>query len=117
MKLALISDLHASLVQFEAVLADAARVGVDRFICLGDLMDLGPQPSALLRRVRELGIPCLRGNHDVLDGPSLAPPEVTAWCRTQLDAEGRAFLLALPKELELLLPNGQRLLCFDALPN
>jgi hypothetical protein len=48
MKLALISDLHASLVQFEAVLADAARVGVDRFICLGDLMDLGPQPSALL---------------------------------------------------------------------
>ena len=116
MKLALISDLHASLVQLEAVLADAARAGVDRFVCLGDLMDLGPQPSALIRRVQALGIPCLRGNHDVLDGPELAPPQVNAWCRAQLDAEGRAFLLGLPKDIELVLPGGQRLLCVHGSP-
>lgn len=116
MKLALISDLHSSLVPFEAVLADAARVGVERFICLGDVMDLGPQPSQLVRRIRALGIPCLRGNHDVLSGPSLAPPEVNAWCRTQLDAEGRAFLEALPAELSLELPSGDRLLCVHGSP-
>ncbi len=116
MKLGIISDLHASLVPLEAVLADGARVGVERFICLGDLMDLGPQPVALLRRVQALGIPCLRGNHDALDGPALAPAPVNAWCREQLDAPSRAFLDGLPAELELELPSGDRLLCVHGSP-
>ena len=117
MKLGVISDLHASLVPFEAVLADAARLKVDSFVCLGDLMDLGPQPNELIRRVRELGIPCLRGNHDMLDGEPLAPAHVNAWCRGLVSAETRAFLEGLPAELQQTLPSGDRLLCVHGSPH
>jgi predicted phosphodiesterase len=63
-----------------------------------------------------LGIACLRGNHDVVEGPALAPPQVNAWCRTQLDAEGRAFLESLPASIALELPSGDRLLCVHGSP-
>ena len=44
MHLALISDLHASLRALDAVLDDIDRSGIERVVCLGDIVDLGPQP-------------------------------------------------------------------------
>jgi predicted phosphodiesterase len=104
------------MVQLEAVLADAARVGVDRFVCLGDVNDLGPQPNQLIARLVELEIPCLKGNHDLLHGPALSPPHVNAWCRAQLTAESRAYLEQLPDHYELRLPSGEALLCVHGSP-
>ena len=64
MRVALISDLHGNAVALEAVLRDIARVGVDRTVCLGDTATLGPSPTAVLSRLRDLQIPCIEGNHD-----------------------------------------------------
>ena len=45
MKLALIADIHANLPAFEAVLADIDRRGIDRILCLGDMVGKGPHPA------------------------------------------------------------------------
>jgi Icc-related predicted phosphoesterase len=39
MKLGVVSDIHGNRVALEAVIADAASVGVDRWWVLGDLVD------------------------------------------------------------------------------
>lgn len=45
MKLAVISDIHANLPAFEAVLADIDRRGIDEILCLGDMVGKGPHPA------------------------------------------------------------------------
>lgn len=64
MRLALISDLHGNDVALERVFADARTAGYDQLVCLGDVATLGPRPSQVLGRLRDLGCPCLLGNHD-----------------------------------------------------
>ena len=59
----MISDLHGNELALDAVLADA-RADFDQLVCLGDVATLGPQPSAVLARLRDLGCPCILGNHD-----------------------------------------------------
>lgn len=63
MRTLIVSDIHANLTAFEAVLADAGRV--DRVWCLGDVVGYGPDPNeciALLRQQPEMR--CIMGNHD-----------------------------------------------------
>jgi putative phosphoesterase len=64
MRLALISDLHGNEIALEAVLEDVRTAGCDRLVCLGDVATLGPRPSQVLARLRDLGCECLLGNHD-----------------------------------------------------
>jgi predicted phosphodiesterase len=61
MKLLLISDLHGNKEALDAVLAN---VKYDQVVCLGDLVDYGPDPMAVIDWVRDNKIPTVRGNHD-----------------------------------------------------
>jgi putative phosphoesterase len=63
-RLLLISDLHGNELALEAVLDDARRVGHDQVVCLGDVVTLGPRPHGVLARLRDIGCPCILGNHD-----------------------------------------------------
>lgn len=45
MKIAFISDLHACLTAVQSVLANCQARGVDRIVCLGDVIDMGPEPA------------------------------------------------------------------------
>lgn len=60
-----VGDVHGCLTELDELLStidhDPAR---DRLVFLGDLLDRGPEPVAVLRRVRELGAECLLGNHE-----------------------------------------------------
>ncbi|WP_424017086.1 metallophosphoesterase family protein [Halorientalis pallida] len=62
MRLAVVSDIHANLVAFEAVLSDMPPV--DGYLCAGDVVGYGPWPAECVDRVRELGAPTVMGNHD-----------------------------------------------------
>jgi putative phosphoesterase len=64
MRLALISDLHGNELALETVLADARGIGFDQLACLGDVATLGPRASRVIGRLRDLGCPCILGNHD-----------------------------------------------------
>lgn len=60
MRILLIADIHANLEALRAVL----EVPHDRAICLGDIVDYGPDPDRCIDLLRKKNIPTVRGNHD-----------------------------------------------------
>lgn len=64
MRIAIISDVHGNDVALQATLADIARAQPDQTICLGDVAASGPQPRAVITRLRSLRIPVVMGNAD-----------------------------------------------------
>jgi diadenosine tetraphosphatase ApaH/serine/threonine PP2A family protein phosphatase len=66
LRIALISDVHANLPAFRAVLDDVAEAGVDETWCLGDLVGYGAQPDECVALAREECDVCLVGNHDLV---------------------------------------------------
>lgn len=125
MRVALISDLHANAVALAAVLADIKRVGVDRIVCLGDVATLGPRPDLILDQLRDLGCPCILGNHDefMLD-PALIHTYTEAkvvvdavdWCRDRLRPHDFDFLRSFVPTLEIELDARATLFLFHATP-
>ncbi|MEN6624600.1 MAG: metallophosphoesterase family protein [Candidatus Sumerlaeia bacterium] len=85
-RIALISDVHGNLAGFNAVLADAEACGCDRMVCLGDLVDGGPDDAQVVREIMARRIPCVRGNHDEINGLTL-PPDI------------ERYLASLPEEM------------------
>ncbi len=77
-KTAIISDLHGNVPALEVALEHAFAQGVERVVCLGDVVGYGAQPRQCLARVMELIAPgavdtngkslqeglCLMGNHE-----------------------------------------------------
>ncbi len=63
-RLALISDIHGNYEALQRVLEDIESCACDRIVCLGDLVDGGPEDSKVLETVQARAIPAVRGNHD-----------------------------------------------------
>lgn len=112
MKRAIVSDIHGNLEALEAVLDDAASMGVADIYCLGDMVGYGPNPSECIDRVMTFGA-CVLGNHDQgalfdPEGFSAGAERAIFWTRDQLeslsgDEEQRLrrwnFLCELPRTL------------------
>jgi predicted phosphodiesterase len=64
MRTALNSDIHGNYAGLLAVLADIERQQCDRILCLGDLVDGGPQSIEVVRLFQKQAILSVRGNHD-----------------------------------------------------
>src|SRR5436305_1160850 len=127
MRLAVLSDLHGNLTALEAVLVDMEAQGpFDAFGVAGDLCEWGPQPRAVLERVRTLDCPVVQGNTDrnvTLDPAALRALGKgenaiagLAWTRAQIGAEGAAYLAALPFAWTFAGPRGQDVLMVHANP-
>ncbi|HUK14727.1 MAG TPA: metallophosphoesterase family protein [Thermoanaerobaculaceae bacterium] len=70
MKYLILSDIHANLEAFRAVLSHAARKRRDAVLFLGDVVGYGAAPNQVVERLRRMGnVVSVRGNHDrvVLD--------------------------------------------------
>ncbi|BBE71578.1 metallophosphoesterase family protein [Oharaeibacter diazotrophicus] len=104
MRTALITDIHGNREALEAVLDDIEEVGVDRIVCLGDVVGYGADPEAVVERVARLvedGAVCIRGNHDAAvetGGRRMSENAATAmaWTIGRLSPAHRAFLRDLP---------------------
>jgi putative phosphoesterase len=98
-KIGLFSDVHGNAVAFDTLLADLERHPVDRLVCLGDVIQGGPQPVECLERLRSLDCPVVMGNADwyVLTGDPGVEPEtdnqraVREWTFEQLSDADREF--------------------------
>ena len=68
MRLVLLSDIHANVTAFEAVLADIKMLGYgDAIAILGDLVNYGPRPNEVIDMVEAVSLPVivnLWGNHE-----------------------------------------------------
>lgn len=120
MRMAVISDIHANLEAFRAVLADLREQAPDLVYCLGDNLGYGPEPEAVVELLRAQGIPSVMGNHELglvePDGLARFNPsarrslEITRelisqatldYCRGLprfLSAHGRRFVHGLPPD-------------------
>ncbi len=61
---AIISDLHSNIEALSAVLSRLDREGVDRILCLGDVVGYGPDPEKCIDLVMENCDLTICGNHD-----------------------------------------------------
>lgn len=107
MPLALVSDIHGNLAAFERALADIDARGIDRIVCLGDVVGYGPDPEACVALVRERCELTVLGNHDAAvaldDGTEVLPRDGQAAARLHrewLDADALAWLAALPLRVD-----------------
>jgi len=64
MRFAIVSDIHANLEAFEAVVADARDNKCTNFVCLGDVVGYNANPHECVALVQELDCPIVKGNHD-----------------------------------------------------
>jgi predicted phosphodiesterase len=63
MRFLLLSDIHANATALDAALR-AVEGRWDSVLCLGDLVDYGPDPNEATERVKALSPIIIRGNHD-----------------------------------------------------
>jgi putative phosphoesterase len=122
MKLLVISDIHGNWTALQAVLK--AEPAVDRILCLGDLVDYGPEPVACVGwALRQQGSNTilLQGNHDwgvaEKKDPRASLPyrELAAvtqtFCLTVLSPKMQAFLRSLPHVISFHLGENRCFAC------
>ena len=105
MRYLVVSDIHANLEAYDAVMAAAEPLACDRVLILGDLVGYGADPNPTVDRVRRLKrTVIIRGNHDkVCSGIEKGEMfnkvalESARWTERALLPRHRRWLAALPK--------------------
>ncbi len=99
MKYAIIADIHGNLEAFQTVLEDIKTQNVNQIVCLGDVVGYNANPKECLQIVRDMNIPCVKGNHDeycssedALEGFNPHAAEAVHWTRNQLTTDDRQWL-------------------------
>ncbi|GAC1613763.1 MAG: metallophosphoesterase family protein [Candidatus Elarobacter sp.] len=106
MRIAILSDIHGNAHALDRCLEDlASRGGADAVVAAGDLCLDGPKPKRVLKRLREAGARCLRGNTDRMVGDStfaqLDPEDARGveWVRSTIGGEWTRWLAELPPSI------------------
>lgn len=107
MRYALVSDIHANLQAWNAVLLDIRSARVDRILCLGDIVGYGPNPAEVLQSVHAHVDHILLGNHDAAIAGKLSPElfnpgarRMISWTAERMGPEAVRFLGGLPMVLD-----------------
>lgn len=61
-----LGDLHGNREALEAAIAELDRRGVERLLCVGDLIGYNADSDACVSILRERGATCILGNHDLI---------------------------------------------------
>lgn len=106
MRAAIISDIHANLPGFRACLDAVDELGLERILCLGDIVGYNPWPNECIRIITERSIQCVMGNHDRVAAGLEEPDYFNAmarqailWTRRVLIDEHRDYLSKLPERV------------------
>jgi protein phosphatase len=119
MKIAIISDIHGNLEALEALTEP-----YDELWVLGDLVNYGPDPAAVVDFVRARAAVVIRGNHDDAVGfnrdPRCSAPykamakETMDFSLSALSSEQRDYLASLPLVVTRQIDDTQFILCHAA---
>ncbi len=108
MNYAIISDIHSNLEAFERTLVEIDGMGVDKIVCLGDIVGYGASPNECLDIVRERQLTSIIGNHDMVACGRGEPynfnpiaRDAALWTRNELTEENRDFLSSLPHQRQI----------------
>jgi predicted phosphodiesterase len=104
MRVAVLSDIHANIRALDAILAEVGSV--DAVWHLGDVVGYGPEPDAVVDRLRERGAIGVRGNHDlaatgddVIRDFNVDARAAMEWTRRAIAPATRDWLAGLPMRL------------------
>ena len=107
MKYAIISDIHGNMPAFEAVLADAKAQNVDKYLLIGDYVNMLPYGNEVAERIRTMeNAVVVRGNGEdyLTDLLGKTPEEMTAkqfrpiyWGYNSLSKENLEYMTTLPE--------------------
>ncbi|WP_101846370.1 metallophosphoesterase family protein [Halobacillus sp. Marseille-P3879] len=113
-KIAVISDIHGNKTALDAVMDDIRQRGIERIVCLGDLIGKGPQGSECIQVIKTKCEKVVRGNWDVFIQDS-SDDDFIQWFKDQLSREDYEYLASLPFYFDLEV-NGQVIRFFHASP-
>jgi predicted phosphodiesterase len=123
MKIALLGDIHANLVAFQAVIEHVDAWRPDHVLLVGDVVNRGPRPAECLALYQERqassGWETVRGNHEeyviskanhglTLSQSEAAVYQATIWTYDELGCDVSP-LQAMPLQHSLLAPDGSEL--------
>ena len=98
MKYAIVSDIHANIQAWDAVIEDIQKQGVDAILCLGDVIGYGPNPAEVLESCHQHVDYFILGNHDAVIGNRMdsnlfndSAKYLIEWTRNQLNDEAAKF--------------------------
>jgi diadenosine tetraphosphatase ApaH/serine/threonine PP2A family protein phosphatase len=99
----LLGDIHSNIEALDAVLLRLREAGAEKFLSVGDIVGYGADPSACIRRIREIDATVVAGNHDWavtgrLDTTffNVYAREAVEWTREQLSPDELAWLADRP---------------------
>ncbi len=108
MKYAIISDIHSNLEALEVVFEEIDRLGLDKTICLGDIVGYGANPNECVEIIIERKVETILGNHDIVACGKKEPyafnsvaRDSALWTRSVLTAGNKDFLYSLPDKKEI----------------
>ncbi|MBA4178037.1 MAG: YfcE family phosphodiesterase [Leptothrix sp. (in: Bacteria)] len=103
MRIAVVSDIHGNLPALEAVLDEMAQAQLDLTVNLGDIVSGPLWPRETTARLRALGWPTIRGNHErqLLAAATERMAPADAFARARLDDDDLQWLAGLPATLDL----------------
>jgi diadenosine tetraphosphatase ApaH/serine/threonine PP2A family protein phosphatase len=107
MRVAVIADIHGNLAALEATLGKIEEQKIDRIVSLGDIVGYGPDPGACIRRLRDLPVEHIQGNHEarLLDLPTgrfnLMAEAAIQYAKSVLGPEDTEFLRSFPKQARI----------------
>jgi len=97
------SDIHSNATAFRAVLESMRDNGVERKVCLGDIVGYGVDTDECVDLVRENMDFCLIGNHDSVavknessEGFNPYAKQAIEWTQKHLSKESVAYIRSLP---------------------
>ena len=111
MKIGIVTDIHSNKIALKAVLQEFQKRKIDKIICCGDIIGIGPHPEEtmqLLMQNKDKFI-AVRGNHeqyllaglpkkvhDDKRGMSLEEIENHKWTHSQLSQKSKEFIKNIP---------------------
>lgn len=118
MKIGLITDIHSNSQALDVVLKEFDRIKVDKIICCGDIIGIGPNPEETVQMLlkRKEKLIAVRGNHEqyLIEG---LPKEIHddkrkmcleeiknhEWNHSKLSEESKKFIseLSILKNIEI----------------
>lgn len=110
MRYAIISDIHANLEALTVVLNKCKEVGVEKYVCLGDIVGYNANPHECLATVRALDlVGVVKGNHDeyvsnndeVMEGFNPHAKQAVLWTKNHLSDEEQNWLQQLPMKMTI----------------
>jgi len=125
MKIAFISDIHANVLAFEAVLKDIKKAKVDRIVFLGDASTLGIRPVEALDLLESLKCDCIMGNHDefIIDAEKIYKYtkdklviDTVEWSRQRHLPRHFEFIRTFKPELRIQLTKDVDIFCYHGSP-